>query len=1566
MANNDQGVKQMKQRANNTLADFSGLVSSLASLSIVFGLLLAPSANAQTTTGDATAGGTSFSSANCNLCHSVIADAPAIQNGANAGRIFQQATIGGMNGYTDASFSSTTENNIAAFIAQSRFGSIATQSVTHNTNKTITITNMRFGSAYSNLNGMTFSAPSRGSVSLTSSTASGEPRVIYNPDTGQCGSDSFQIQGTSSSTGRSTNVRTINVDIADPAIPVITSGSTGSANYNTFTSNAYTTTTSGGVATSFIASGLPPGLNISSSTGVVSGTPTSGGTFNATISSRNCVNGSLNTTRDTQAVTFTVTPDSQTITFNTQATTSRSYVPSGTFAISPVASASSGLSVTYSSGNTGVCTVSGTTVTIVAAGTCPIRANQAGNSNYSAASQVTQNVTITAASQTITFNAQTTPSRNFVSVGSTFAISPTASASSGLAITYSSGNTAVCTVSGTTVSMVAAGTCPIRANQAGNSNYTAASQVTQNVTINAIVPGAPTGVGGSAGDGTASISFTAPANTGGAPITLYTATCVPGGGGSAAGTNTVSPVAVTGMTNGTSYSCTVRATNSAGQGATSGSVNVLPTATPVAPTFTSSSSSSFTVLSPGTYQASATGVPAPTFSMSGTLPSGVSFNTGTAQLTGTPASGTAGTYPLTITVQNSAGTINQGFTLFVNKIVQTIDFPNPGSQVLNTDTVTLDATASSGLAVTYQVAPASASICSVAGNLVTKLAVGDCTIRADQIGNTNYASASQASETFAITQGSQTISFPEQTQITRSFSTGGTFGISPVATSSAGQTISYSSLTSDVCTVAGTTVTMVNIGICSIRASQAGNANYSAAVPVDVNVTIVQGSQSITFAGTQGAQSFSAGGTFALSPLGTASSGLTVTYSSTTTAVCTIAGTTITMVTAGTCTIAANQGGNAQFAAATQQMRNITINAVVPGPPTLTLATPGNGQASFQFTPPAVNGGSAITGYTVTCNPAGVTANGADTPITVTGLTNNVLYTCTVAASNSAGTGAQSSSMQVTPFAPSGAQLWNTVCTVCHATTPSGMQLNGAGTTATVLTQVRTVQPQMIDSVAVQALTSGELAAIAQYINDQLPNIVVTTPPNTAKTISVASHVTLTGSLTFNAVEVVSSPTNGSLGAWFAGGRSITYTPTNGFTGTDSFTYRPKHTGTGLLGDARTVIINVIASTATLTIAPAGLGEGTVNSNPFGVFNCYIAGGEIQSGVCNNVLFPLNTVITLTSTAFEGSVFGSWSGVSCAGGNSGPTCTFTLTSNTTVTATFNPDVPGTTAVSDLNDDGRSDLIFYQPSTGAFVGWLMNGLTITDAQYLIGGGSPWRIVTTGDLDGDGKADLIFKNDADGSHVAWFMNGLVQANAGYLIGANTGFEVVHTGDLNGDGKADLIWYQPSTGAYVGWLMNGLTILDAQYLIGGGSPWHITQVADLDGDGKADLIFKNNADGSHVAWFMNGLIQANAGYLIGANTGFEVVNAGDLNGDGKADLIWHQTATGAYVGWLMNGLTILDGNYLIGGGSGYSIVNVSDLDGDGKADLIFRHTDGSHVAWFMNGLIQTNAGCGFDVIK
>ena len=92
------------------------------------------------------------------------------------------------------------------------------------------------------------------------------------------------------------------------------------------------------------------------------------------------------------------------------------------------------------------------------------------------------------------------------------------------------------------------------------------------------VPGAPTIGTATAGSASAAIVFTAPASNGGASITGYTASCAATAQTTGTATPTSSPITVSGLTNGTTYSCSVTATNSVGTSAASAAVTVTPAA----------------------------------------------------------------------------------------------------------------------------------------------------------------------------------------------------------------------------------------------------------------------------------------------------------------------------------------------------------------------------------------------------------------------------------------------------------------------------------------------------------------------------------------------------------------------------------------------------------------------------------------------------------------------------------------------------------------------------------------------------------------------------------------------------------------------------------------------------------------------------------------------------------------------------------------------------------------------------------------------------------------------------
>ncbi len=107
----------------------------------------------------------------------------------------------------------------------------------------------------------------------------------------------------------------------------------------------------------------------------------------------------------------------------------------------------------------------------------------------------------------------------------------------------------------------------------GESGSTTTTTTTATVTPS----GAPTIGAASAGNSSAQITFSAPTSNGGGAITGYTATCA-GGAATATGTGTASPITVSGLANGTTYSCVVTATNSAGSSPNSATISVTPTA----------------------------------------------------------------------------------------------------------------------------------------------------------------------------------------------------------------------------------------------------------------------------------------------------------------------------------------------------------------------------------------------------------------------------------------------------------------------------------------------------------------------------------------------------------------------------------------------------------------------------------------------------------------------------------------------------------------------------------------------------------------------------------------------------------------------------------------------------------------------------------------------------------------------------------------------------------------------------------------------------------------------------
>ena len=136
--------------------------------------------------------------------------------------------------------------------------------------------------------------------------------------------------------------------------------------------------------------------------------------------------------------------------------------------------------ITYTSSNESVARVSGTTITIVGAGTTKIKANQAAKGLFPAPPEVTASLTVGKGTPTLTNFALSSTSINFGDAAPTITV-PT-SVSTG-AITYTSSNMSVATVSGSTITVVGPGSATITASQVADANYNAPAQVTASLTV---------------------------------------------------------------------------------------------------------------------------------------------------------------------------------------------------------------------------------------------------------------------------------------------------------------------------------------------------------------------------------------------------------------------------------------------------------------------------------------------------------------------------------------------------------------------------------------------------------------------------------------------------------------------------------------------------------------------------------------------------------------------------------------------------------------------------------------------------------------------------------------------------------------------------------------------------------------------------------------------------------------------------------------------------------------------------------------------------------------------------
>lgn|GEM_PF-6857725 len=275
------------------------------------------------------------------------------------------------------------------------------------------------------------------------------------------------------------------------------------------------------------------------------------------------------------------------------------------------------------------------------------------------------------------------------------------------------------------------------------------------------IPSAPLISGITNGNRQATVSFGIPTNDGGSRVTNYQYST---DGGSTWNTptpaRTVSPIVITGLSNGQNYSIKLRAVNSAGQGAASAPMSVMPGLLPQAPIEVIAEKATPTSLSLAWATPDDGGLPITGYKVR------VSKDGGKTWSDSTDTSSRLTTYLLSNLEPDTAYWVQvAAFNLkgvsgwppkssLINtppKQSQVITFPQPRPlRIGNGDRALAARTSAEGFQVMFSVAPASRSICTIVGKKLHAKKVGLCRVIASQSGDANYRQAPDISRVVTI------------------------------------------------------------------------------------------------------------------------------------------------------------------------------------------------------------------------------------------------------------------------------------------------------------------------------------------------------------------------------------------------------------------------------------------------------------------------------------------------------------------------------------------------------------------------------------------------------------------------------------------------------------------------------------------------------------------------------------------------------------------------------------------------------------------------------------------------
>ncbi|PKH00971.1 choice-of-anchor Q domain-containing protein [Paraglaciecola sp. MB-3u-78] len=284
--------------------------------------------------------------------------------------------------------------------------------------------------------------------------------------------------------------------------------------------------------------------------------------------------------------------------------------------------------------------------------------------------------------------------------------------------------------------------------------------------------------------------------------------------------------------------------------------------------------------------------------------------------------------------------------------------------------------------------------------------------------------------------------------------------------------------------------------------------------------------------------------------------------------------------------------------------------------------------------------------------------------------------------------------------------------------------------------------------------------------------------------------------------------------------------------------------------------------------------------------------------------------------------------------------------------------------NDLNNDGKSDLLWRSYDKGWNFLWTMNGTatSLTTPINVVADAS-WDMAGQGDYDADGKSDILWRNNITGQNFIYLMDGKnikVRATLNYVTAPI--WEVKGSGDFNGDGKGDVLWRRVDRGDTWFYLMDGLKIgtsLPSLWVT--DLNFEIAATGDINGDGTDDVIWRNKLTGINYIWIMqNG--QIGSRYTLNAiNKDWIIAGTGDLDGDGTDDIVLRNQADGRNWAFMMENGQIKTSQLINTVGSlDWQIANMGDYDGDGKTDILWRNESAArNIIHLMDGLTIKDKG-------